>query len=170
MKLYVIRHGTTVWNEKGIIQGWSQNQLSKNGKLLIENISLKLKDIPFEVIYASPLKRTMQSANILNKFHNVKIIKDKRIIENNPGIFARRYKKSLTEEDLIMMKNHELCKSERYEDVLKRAEDFVDYLRTTDYDTVLIVTHGLLVKAFYKVILNKETEKAENGEIAIFEI
>ena len=31
MNLYIMRHGTTTWNEKGITQGRSNNKLSKKG-------------------------------------------------------------------------------------------------------------------------------------------
>ena len=40
MNLFVMRHGTTVWNEKGITQGRTNNRLSKSGielKLLFKN-------------------------------------------------------------------------------------------------------------------------------------
>ena len=41
----------------------------------------------------------MQSANIMNKYHQLKIIKDERIIEIDKGIFTGRKKASLTEEE-----------------------------------------------------------------------
>ncbi|MBO7527954.1 MAG: histidine phosphatase family protein [Clostridia bacterium] len=43
MNLYVLRHGTTVWNEKGITQGRSQNRLSKSGYKLVENVAKDLQ-------------------------------------------------------------------------------------------------------------------------------
>ena len=76
MNIYVMRHGTTVWNEKGITQGLTNNRLSKNGVALTEKVSLEYKNIKFEAIYCSPLTRTVQTANIMNKYHNLKIIKD----------------------------------------------------------------------------------------------
>jgi hypothetical protein len=40
-----MRHGTTVWNEKGITQGHTNNRLSKKGKILTEEVALKYKNI-----------------------------------------------------------------------------------------------------------------------------
>lgn len=34
MKVYVMRHGTTIWNENGITQGHTNNRLSQKGKSL----------------------------------------------------------------------------------------------------------------------------------------
>ena len=101
MNLYVMRHGRTNWNEKGIIQGRRNNMLSKTGKEQVENTAQMYKDVKFDVIICSPIKRTMQTANIVNKYHNVKIIKDEDIIEVDQGDFAGRLNSSLTEQERI---------------------------------------------------------------------
>ena len=44
MNLYVMRHGTTVWNEKGITQGRTNNRLSKGGVLLTQEVAEKLRN------------------------------------------------------------------------------------------------------------------------------
>ena len=88
MKLYIMRHGTTVWNEKEIIQGFSKNRLSKSGKLLVEKQAVKHKNTNFDLIIASPMMRTMQTANIMNKFHGIKIVKDDRLREIDQGVFT----------------------------------------------------------------------------------
>ena len=103
MKIYVMRHGTTVWNEKGITQGHTNNRLSKKGKILTEEVALKYKNINFDIIFCSPLMRTVQTANIMNKYHNSKIVKDSRLIEIDQGIFTGRSKYDLTEEEKRLM-------------------------------------------------------------------
>ncbi|MBP3630184.1 MAG: histidine phosphatase family protein, partial [Clostridia bacterium] len=71
MKVYVMRHGKTVWNEKNRIQGLSRNRLSKTGDELVKIVAERYKNVQFDVIFASPLMRTMQTANIMNSYHNV---------------------------------------------------------------------------------------------------
>ena len=88
MNIYLMRHGTTVWNEKGITQGRVNNRLSQSGKAIAEQRALELQNVEFDVIFASPLMRTMQTANIINKYHNVKVVKDERLIEIHQGIFT----------------------------------------------------------------------------------
>lgn len=144
MKVYVMRHGTTVWNEKGIIQGRSNNRLSQKGKALTKEVALKYKNTRFDVIFCSPLMRTMQTANIMNKYHNVKIIKDERLIEINQGIFAKRLKTSLTNIEKQQRQNREKsCGMEKYENVYERTKNFLQYLKTQKYTSVLIITHNV---------------------------
>ena len=72
MKIYIVRHGTTIWNEKRITQGYFQNRLSIKGKEELFEVSEILKDEKIDVIYSSPLFRSIQSANIINKHHTKK--------------------------------------------------------------------------------------------------
>ncbi len=60
MDIYVMRHGTTVWNEKRILQGITKNRQSKNDIELVNNVAVQYKDVKFDVIISSPLMRTMQ--------------------------------------------------------------------------------------------------------------
>ena len=51
MNIYIVRHGTTVWNQKGISQGHSQNRLSESGKQLVIQTANKHKDTKFDIIF-----------------------------------------------------------------------------------------------------------------------
>lgn len=146
MRIVVIRHGQTVWNEKGIMQGHSQNRLSALGKKGVEEASEKIKDEKFDLIFSSPLMRTMQTANIVNRYHNVKIIKDDRLIEDNKGIFTGRRKDSLTDKDYDLFKNHfKECGMESEEEVYDRTYDFLQFIKKNYSDkNLLIVTHAIV--------------------------
>lgn len=180
MKLYIMRHGTTVWNEKEIIQGFSKNRLSKSGKLLVEKQAVKHKNTNFDLIIASPMMRTMQTANIMNKFHGIKIVKDDRLREIDQGVFTGRKMSSLTDEE----KPHQLKKNpkygmENYESVLKRVVSFYEYLKTlTSYKNVLVVTHNtpasylesLIIDGFVDISNRQKQINFGNAEIKEFEI
>ena len=132
MKIYVMRHGTTVWNEKGITQGHSQNRLSYDGKLLAEDTAKKFMNVKFDIIFASPLMRTMQTANIMNKYHNIKILKDERLIEINQGIFTGRHASSLTEnEKSLKAVRSKDCGMESFQEVYARLKIFIDDIKNT---------------------------------------
>lgn len=140
-----MRHGTTVWNEKGISQGRTNNRLSQSGKDLTQEVAFKYKDTQFDVIFTSPLMRTMQTANIMNQYHNVKIIKDERLIEIDQGYFAGKKYLSLSETEKKMKsardKNYGM---EQYQSVFDRVENFINELKQyKTYDNVLIITHNV---------------------------
>lgn len=143
MNIYIMRHGTTRYNELGISQGRLNNRLSKSGIELVQKSATKAKDIPFEIIYSSPLMRTVQTANIVNRYHKVKIIKDERLTEIDQGIFTGRKYSTLTPEEKAI--KHSRSKSagmEQSSEVYARACDFLDELKKTcNYENILIVTH-----------------------------
>jgi len=61
-ELYIIRHGETDLNKQGIVQGRGINSdLNDTGRAQAAAFYNKYKDVPFEKIYTSKLKRTHQT-------------------------------------------------------------------------------------------------------------
>ena len=169
-----MRHGSTVWNEKGIIQGQSNNRLSINGKQMVEKVAKKFANTPFDAIVCSPLMRTIQTANIMNKYHNVKIIKDPQIIEINQGIFSGKKRSSLTknEQKLQQMRLKENGQ-ETLAEIDARIENFVQNIKTKyPYKNLLIVTHDICAVIMEHFLCNKPFGgiKFANAEIKKFRI
>ena len=154
MNLYIMRHGSTCWNELDRCQGRSQNRLSKNGVLQTMHASEGFRDVAIDVIYVSPLMRTMQTANIMNKYHSAKIIKDDRIIEIERGIFTGRFNQSLNSKEREQKKQKAAeFGMESYKQVMLRAGEFVDFLKNEcSYENVLVVTH-CIVATYIEYIL-----------------
>lgn len=173
-----MRHGTTIWNEKGITQGRTNNMLSKQGIIITKEIAEKNKNINFDIIYCSPLRRTVQTANIMNKFHNVKIVKDERLIEIDQGIFTGRHKDSLTDEERKLKNSRDKsCNMESYQSAYNRAKDFLDSIKnSSSFDNILIITHNCNA-TFLEVLLSeididfnnsKHLRNFKNGEVKLF--
>jgi len=87
MQLILIRHGETLWNKEGRVQGTSDVELSATGKKQAELLALSLKDHLIEAIHASPLKRAYQTAEIINKFHHLDIQIHRDLMEMDQGDF-----------------------------------------------------------------------------------
>ena len=163
MNLYVMRHGTTVWNEKGITQGQTNNRLSKSGILLTQEVAKNLKDIPFDIIISSPLMRTIQTANIINAYHNVKVVKDLNLIEINQGIFTGRSKYSLTEEEQVIKNSRSGAGMESYQECYDRIKNFVKEIKNRyNYENVLIITHNCSATFIEDVVCGKEINFSDN--------
>lgn len=60
MRLYLIRHGETIWNEKGLWQGIADVPLNEKGKDQAKKLAERLKRV--DAIYSSPLKRCLETA------------------------------------------------------------------------------------------------------------
>lgn len=152
-----MRHGTTFWNERGITQGRSSNRLSKSGIELVKKAAYNFRNVKIDVIFCSPLIRTIQTANIVNKFHNVKIFKDDLLLEIDQGIFTGRHFKSLSKEELELKKNRsKQAKMESYKECFNRVKNFTDNLKQKyNFKDVLIVTHNCIATFIEDIILNK---------------
>ncbi len=60
--LYIVRHGQTELNRQGIVQGRGRDtDLNENGQKQAALFYESYKDVPFDKIYISALKRTQQS-------------------------------------------------------------------------------------------------------------
>ncbi|WP_413740989.1 adenosylcobalamin/alpha-ribazole phosphatase [Sodalis sp. RH15] len=65
MNLYLVRHGETQANYDGVYCGLSDLPLTQNGRWQAQHVAWQLAEVPFEMIAASALRRTRETANIL---------------------------------------------------------------------------------------------------------
>jgi len=70
-ELYLARHGETIENKKGIIQGWKGGFLTKNGFLQTATLGLLMLDKGIETIYTGDLNRQLQSTTQANRLINL---------------------------------------------------------------------------------------------------
>lgn len=158
MQLYIMRHGQTNWNAKGITQGRSKNRLSKMGVQEVTEVAKTFSEGDIDVIISSPVMRTMQTANILNKVLKAKIVRDERLTERDKGVLAGRKRSTLTEEEKRLKKeNPSALGVEPYEDVWKRVCDFYNLLKDNfKNEKILVVTHDVVAMMLEEIIKNGE--------------
>ena len=87
MQLILIRHGETLWNKENRVQGRSDIELSPVGIEQARLLALSLKDQPIGSIHASPLKRALKTAQIINEFHRQEIQTHPGLMEMDQGDF-----------------------------------------------------------------------------------
>ena len=87
-KIYVFRHGRTVYNVKGIFTGWRDPPLTFQGIKDSKKIAEKLKNKKFQVAFQTHLRRSKETLKYVLKYHPEckKVIIDDRIIERRYGI------------------------------------------------------------------------------------
>lgn len=72
--LYIVRHGETDLNKKGICQGQGCDVcLNENGRQQAKELASKLKDVDFGAVYSSPLKRATETAGIIVSGKNLQL-------------------------------------------------------------------------------------------------
>ena len=145
--IYIVRHGQTEWNSLMRLQGRSDNPLSDDGIAQAKNASYRLKDIPFSAVYSSPLKRAIQTAEIL--VPNVKPVIDDRLIEMDAGPYDGMDLQNPNPKVIAFFKDfmHNPVPEgmETLESVVQRAGEFLEDKCRTE-DDILVSTHAIAMK------------------------
>jgi len=87
MRLTLIRHGQSVANAEGRLQGHANYPLSEQGMAEAKKLGLWLADKEIDRIYSSDLTRAFQTAQEIAKHHNLEVIKNEELREMNLGRF-----------------------------------------------------------------------------------
>lgn len=176
MNLYVVRHGQTDWNIQGFVQGLTDIDLNATGTEQANQLAKNLKDIKFSAIYSSPLKRTINTAKSINKYHSNDIITDTRIIErcfgNFEGTNNLKNKFDYWDYELNLDDNN----VESVQTLFKRIRDFLleiyELYKDTD-SNILIVTHSGTAIAINAIVNNITSDLfslgMKNCEVKVFE-
>jgi broad specificity phosphatase PhoE len=74
IRLILVRHGETAWNQERRIQGGSSDvELSEVGKKQAERLGLALKEKRINAIYSSTLKRALDTAQAIASQHKLTV-------------------------------------------------------------------------------------------------
>lgn len=171
MKIYFTRHGLTEYNKERRIQGLLDSPLTLEGKEKAKELGARLKDEGIEIIYSSDQKRAMDSAKIINEALKQDIIPDRRLREvsmlSHEGMtWAESVASDPDREDLIMQRPDLFNEGGiyPYRDALEDAIAFIFELIKTNYEKVLVMTHGSKLRVITTVLEGldlKDTNKVE---------
>ncbi|MFC6177664.1 histidine phosphatase family protein [Companilactobacillus huachuanensis] len=161
VELYVVRHGETDTNHEGRINGHATNlDLNTQGVQQVKDLDEHVNINYFDEVYSSPLKRAIQTAEILN--HGVhQIIIDDRLSEINYGswdglkmIETKRKYPDAFDENAYVLPNYTkyAIGGEENEHVYSRVKDFIKDMSNKGDKKILIVCHGFISRSFCKVI------------------
>ena len=179
MKLILIRHGETNECAQKIMKGRLDVSLSKQGIKQAKILGEKLKDEKIDFIYSSPLKRTIETAKEVAKFHThtqIKISKD--LIDCGLGLMEGKTKAELGIKKGERPPKHLVDSCEGFESIFNRIDKFIKKIKKehNKEDLIVIVAHGCITKAFNAVIEKKKPidiafmKPRKHTEINIYEI
>ena len=179
MRLIITRHGETIENKEGIIQGHLPGKLSEEGIEQAKKVALRLKDEKIDFAFSSDLARSADTAREIMKFHKDAPIEfTKELRERFLGEIQGKRKSELGfgEQKYVAARDN-LKGAETLEELFKRAESFVDKVLQKHHNhTVLFVGHNGINKALIAAITGKtyedipNIENQKNTSVCIFEI
>ena len=166
-QLYVIRHGETEWNTEKRLQGRLDSNLTAKGEKDAKLLGDRLKEVEFQKIISSPSNRTMKTARLVSGERKVPIETDERLMEIDlgewQGLKEEEIKKRDPERFEAFWHNPALYESidgESFSDVKERFSEFLlDLDKTKPTGNVLVVTHGVVIKALYLLCRNEPVEQ-----------
>ncbi len=186
MELIIVRHGQTEANRKGAFQGWIDLSLSEHGLKQIEWLRDELKGQEFDQIYVSPLKRTLQTAQIIREGlkNPPELVKIDALKEMNFGKwdglcsdeiekkYPADYKKWLNDWQTMVIPDGESA-----EKMFKRVVEWIDELlkKSDPNDKVMIVSHQGVILQIIAHLLGLDLSgcwhfKVEPGSMSVIEI
>ena len=155
--IYIVRHGQTDWNKKHLIQGSTDMELNAKGIRQARVTKEKLKNIEFDAVFCSPLKRAVETCKILDKGS---FVLDSRIMERNFGdfegksgispVFFRFWKEE---------RQDEFPSVEKISDMKSRVFGFLDeVISNHKKKNVLVVCHSgtaIFIKMYFEKLPEK---------------
>ncbi|WP_097026431.1 alpha-ribazole phosphatase [Clostridium peptidivorans] len=179
MNIYLLRHGQTEQNLKGFYYGNLDVDITSKGIKQIEYISNKVKNVTFDKIYVSNMKRALSSASIISRNKDISFIRDKRLNEMNLGVFEgksyediqREYPKEFQKwsDD---WKYYAPPEGESYVDFYERVKVFFQEILKLEDENVLLVTHGGVIRSILTYVMGEDLDVfwkfgSKNGDLTL---
>lgn len=86
--LYLVRHCESLGNHENIFQGQLDLDISATGEKQLALLALRFRNIPIDAVYSSPLKRAYKTAEAVNLYHSLPIIKLPELMEVDVGALS----------------------------------------------------------------------------------
>ncbi len=83
--IILARHGETEWNAEEIFRGRIDVELNETGIREAELLAKYLSDMTITAVYSSPLKRALQTAEMIARHHDVKVEVAPQLIDLDYG-------------------------------------------------------------------------------------
>lgn len=147
--LYLVRHGHTEMNERGLFSGQTETALTEKGRAQAVTAGEQAKDLHIDYIISSPLSRAHDTARIIAKaigYPEDKIDLNDLLLERHFGsaegaVYSREF-------DM-----ESVADAESLDALERRSAKIWDYLQTIPADNILVVSHGSAGRMLRSVVL-----------------
>lgn len=94
-RLILIRHGETDWNIEGRYQGQADPPINAKGREQALQLARSMRGVEIELLYSSPLRRALETAEILAAQLDLPIEIDARLQEIHQGDWQTRLRREI---------------------------------------------------------------------------
>jgi len=180
LRIYLARHGETDWNAQRRIQGQTDTPLNTKGREQAAGLAELLKGVRLDMVYASDLSRSQDTAEIarggvpvkslagLNERHHGKF--EGKLVDDSEPVAQQEFRRrrGVAEDDLDG--------GETLNQFYDRVRDTFNTIRSQhDSGAILIVGHSLTNQMILRVLFGLTLEQATsirqaNDELYLIEL
>ena len=164
-KLYITRHGQTVWNVEGKVCGATDIELTELGHKQACELGEYIKNnsgIHIDEIVASPLKRAENTARHIAEATGIPMHTEERIREQNFGKYEGGGRR---DEDFLEAKRGFVNSFDGGESMLRVAQrvyNLLDEIKNDKDKTYLIVAHNGIARIIHSYFYDMSNEEFAN--------
>jgi phosphoserine phosphatase len=179
-RLILARHGETAWNIEKIFRGRSEVELDDVGIRQAELLGKYLSDLKLDAIYSSPVRRALDTANIVARYQKTDVQVAQGLSDLDFGEWqslreqeVRRRYPALLDEWHNSPHKVRMPGGESLEDVRRRAIEVVNDVLSRYQGAVLLVSHRVVIKVLVCSLLGLDNSRfwsigQDVGGITIF--
>jgi broad specificity phosphatase PhoE len=147
--LFIVRHGETEANKKGIDAGPLDYPLTRKGVRDVSVIAKVISRVKMSAVYSSPILRAVETAEILARPHKLNV----RILEEL--IEARLKLEFVGKKGRHHILTSPEAFSETNNDVLERTAKAIEIIRKEAEGNVIVVSHGDVITAMLEGVVER---------------
>ncbi len=161
INLYLIRHGETDLNKKGLFQGSIDTELNETGIYQSKKIVEKFRDIHLDIIFSSPLIRAYMTALFLGNSKKLKVHKVEKLKEIDFGLWEAMYFEEISKTYPNEWKkwcddwpNYSAKNGESFKTFFRRVSDTMNkLLESCRGKKIAVVSHDGVMKVIISYLL-----------------
>ncbi len=183
VELILVRHGETDWNKSEIFRGRADVALNETGLKQAELLGKYLSAEKIDVIYSSPLKRALKTAQAIARYQKLRVNHSDSLIDFDYGEWQGLTLEEVKERDDVLYQDWldtpeqlRVPGGESLESVTRRAMPFIeDAVRRCREGKIALVSHRVVLKVIICALLCLDNShfwnvKIDNGAITRFQI
>ncbi len=178
MELYVIRHGQTDYNKRGIIQGRSvDSSLNEHGRIQAKLFVAEYGHIPFDYVFTSSQKRSQESVQhfidrgdrhlVYSQLDEISWGKSEGIPTSKESYEAYMHCRKAWEEGDYTAR---LDGGESLEELSHRVEEFVEEMEAMTFERALICSHGRTLRVLFAHLFREELSRLQQYDHGNFHL
>lgn len=172
--IYIIRHGESSSNT-GCIRGDSSALLTAKGKKQSLCVARRCKRLKPEVLFSSETRRARETAEIISKICGLPVESLALLNERRPPSEVKGKRKDdpfVLDADRIIranfhQKNYRFSDEENFEALKARSSRIFKLLLSKKERTIILVTHGILIRVLVAYAIFGENVKGYECEMCI---